>query len=192
MICASSSATRDSSSIQLVTLHGFDLPLVARHWARREAERAIELDPTHSEAHVALASAMRFYEHDFRGANTILLLEASADFVPAQYFLAISHERLGRFDLAARAFDTRAMRGDYPLVADRGMALQCLCEGSREAAIAIVRRMETAYTARSNDPLLIAEVFAALADSESAIPGVRRHPRPPALPGTRRPDRTPG
>jgi len=223
---------------------GCESPHAALPRAKRAAQRAIELDPVLSEAHVVLAMVSATYDHDFGAANTMLLLagrlnpkavvvhqaratmylapmgrlaeaaecleaalrseplarfrfslgwirylqrdwsaaadqmretlRAAPEFLPARYFLSLACERLGQAELAKDALDANGMRAAYPLLADRVLALQHLREGRREAALALARNMEAAYTAGSNDPLQIAEVYAALGEAGSAIEWLNR------------------
>src|SRR4051812_9768345 len=53
---------------------GCESPHSSMPRARRAAQRALELDPTLAEAHVALALVSGMYDHDFRAANSTLLV----------------------------------------------------------------------------------------------------------------------
>jgi len=119
---------------------------------------------------------IRYLQRDWSAAADEMreTLRAAPEFLPARYFLSLASERLGQSELAKSALDANGMRAAYPLLADRVMALEHLREGRREATLAVARAMEAAYTAGSNDPLQIAEVYAALGEAGSAIEWLHR------------------
>lgn len=114
---------------------------------------------------------LRYLQGDYDTAIRELkaTLEAAPDFVPARFVLIFAYERAGCFDLARQALDAKGLSDAYPLLAHRGAALRHLREGRREDAVSVARHMEAAYTAGSTDPLVIAEVFAALGNADSAF-----------------------
>jgi eukaryotic-like serine/threonine-protein kinase len=110
--------------------------------ARREAEKALELDPNLAEAHSAMGWIKRIYDWDWTGADAaykraLELEPANADAVRGTASLAAT---LGRFDEAI-TLDHRAIELD-PLRAatQSNLGLQCYYAGRWEEAQGAVRK----------------------------------------------------
>jgi tetratricopeptide (TPR) repeat protein len=114
---------------------------------------------------------IRYLQRDWQSAVDELqkTLQVNPRFLLARFLLVFAHERLGQHEIASRIFNDNEMRTAYPLMAVRCQALSLLRAGRKNEAAAVARRMESEYATGSHEPMLAADVFAALGDSARAF-----------------------
>jgi len=114
---------------------------------------------------------IRYLQGDWQSSAKELqkILEVNRHFLLARFLLVFAYERLGQHDAAAGIFNEAEMRTAYPLMAVRCEALGRLRAGKKDEAAAVARRMESEYASGSHEPMLAADVFAALGDATRAF-----------------------
>lgn len=114
---------------------------------------------------------IRYLQRDWQSAVDELhkTLQANPRFLLARFLLVFAYERLGQYEAASRIFNDNEMRTAYPLMAVRCEALSLLRAGRRDEAAAVASRMESEYATGSHEPMLAADVFAALGDAPRAF-----------------------
>jgi tetratricopeptide (TPR) repeat protein len=148
--------------------------------ARREAEKAVELDPNLAEAHAHMGWIKRSYDWDWTGANAaykraLELEPANADVVRGAGMLAAT---LGRFDEAI-TLDRRAIELD-PLrtAAHSNLGLHAYCAGRWGEAEEAVRKVLELNSQRPTAHFLLGLIYLARSKPQEALVEMQKELEP--------------
>ena len=148
--------------------------------ARKEAEKALELDPNLAEAHAHMGWIKRIYDWDWTGADAaykraLELEPANADVVRGAAVLAAT---LGRFDEAI-ALDRRAIELDpLRVAAHANLGLRAYYAGRWEEAEAAFRKALELNPQYPVAHMHLGRIYLAQSKPEEALAEMQKEPEP--------------